>query len=152
MPNYLSMTERMHCVVDTNVLVSRLLAPRSTAAQAVDLALAQGSLLGSDETLAELAEVLARPKFDPYISREDRREFIRLLGGVMQIVPILRKITICRDPRDDKFLEVALAGEAATIISGDKDLLVLNPWHGISILTPAAFIALHATMQNSSAP
>ncbi len=59
------MTEFLRFVVDTNVLVSRLLAPRSTAAKAVDVALAQGRLLGSDETLAELAEVLARPKFDP---------------------------------------------------------------------------------------
>ena len=134
------MTEFLRFVVDTNVLVSRLLAPRSTAAQAVDLALAHGSLLGSEETLAELAEVLARPKFDPYISMDDRREFIRMLGGVMQIVPVIRRVAACRDPRDDKFLEVALAGEAAAIISGDKDLLVLNPWHGIPIVTPAEFI------------
>ena len=125
------MTEVLRFVVDTNVLVSRLLAPSSTAAQAVDQALAHGNLLGSEETLAEL---------DPYVSREDRREFIRMLGGVMQIVPIIRRVAACRDPRDDKFLEVALAGEAAAIISGDKDLLVLNPWHGIPILTPAAFI------------
>ena len=134
------MTEFLRFAVDTNVLVSRLLAPRSTAARAVDQALARGSLLGSEETLAELAEVLAQPKFDPYVSREDRREFIRLLGGVMQIVPILRRVAACRDPRDDKFLDVALAGEAAAIISGDKDLLVLTPWHGIPILTPAEFL------------
>lgn len=134
------MTEFLRFVVDTNVLVSRLLAPRSTAAKAVDRALAQGSLLGSDETLAELAEVLARPKFDPYVSRDDRRDFIRMLDGVMQIVPIIRRVAVCRDPRDDKFLDVALAGEAAAIISADKDLLVLNPWHGIPILTAAAFI------------
>ena len=68
------MTEAAHCVVDTNVLVSRLLAPRSTAARAVDLALAGGNLLGSDETLTELTAVLTRPKFDPYVSRADRRE------------------------------------------------------------------------------
>ena len=134
------MTEFLRFVVDTNVLVSRLLAPRSTAAQAVDLALDRGNLLGSEETLAELVEVLARHKFDPYVSREDRREFIRMLGGVMQLVPITRRVTACRDPRDDKFLDIALAGDAAAIISGDRDLLVLNPWHGIPIVTPAAFI------------
>ncbi len=134
------MTEFLRFVVDTNVLVSRLLAPRSTAAQAVDQALAHGNLLGSEETLAELAEVLARPTFDPYVPREDRREFIHMLGGVMQVVPILRRLAACRDPRDDKFLDVALAGEAAAIISGDKDLFVLNPWHGILILTPAEFL------------
>ncbi len=58
----------------------------------------------------------------------------------MQVVPIIRRVAACRDPRDDKFLDVALAGEAAAIISEDKDLLVLNPWHDIAILTPAAFI------------
>jgi len=134
------MAEFLRFVVDTNVLVSRLLAPRSTAAQAVDRALDRGNLLGSEETLAELVEVLARHKFDPYVSREDRREFIRMLGGVMQLVPITRRVTACRDPRDDKFLDIALAGDAAAIISGDRDLLVLNPWHGIPIVTPAAFI------------
>ena len=134
------MAEFLRFVVDTNVLVSRLLAPRSTAAQAVDRALDRGNLLGSEETLAELVEVLARHKFDPYVSREDRREFIRVLGGVMQLVPITRRVTACRDPRDDKFLDIALAGDAAAIISGDRDLLVLNPWHGIPIVTPAAFI------------
>jgi len=146
------MTERIRCVVDTNVLVSRLLAPRSTAAQAVDLVLTHGHLIGSDETLAELADVLARAKFDAYVSREDRREFIRLLGGVMQIVPVVRKLSICRDPRDDKFLEVALAGEAAAIVSGDKDLLVLHPWHHISILTPADCLATYRSPGTPDSP
>ena len=146
------MTEFLRFVVDTNVLVSRLLAPRSTAARAVDQALAHGNLLGSEETLAELVEVLARPKFDPYVSREDRRNFIRLLGGVMQIVPIIRRVAASRDPRDDKFLEVALAGEAVAIISGDKDLLVLHPWHDILILTPADFITGRAPSGTPAAP
>ena len=146
------MTEAAHCVVDTNVLVSRLLAPRSTAARAVDLALAGGNLLGSDETLTELTAVLTRPKFDPYVSRADRREFIRLLGGVMRIVPITRRVVACRDPRDDKFLELAPAGEAAAIITGDKDLLVLHPWCDIPIVTPAEFIAMQASARNPAAP
>ncbi len=58
----------------------------------------------------------------------------------MQIVPVIRRVAACRDPRNDKFLDVALAGEAAAIISGDKDLLMLNPWHGIPILAPAEFL------------
>ncbi|HQZ03354.1 MAG TPA: putative toxin-antitoxin system toxin component, PIN family [Thauera sp.] len=143
------MTDSAPCAVDTSVLVSRLLAPRSSAARAVDLALASGNLLGSDETLTELTEVLARAKFDPYVSRADRREFIRLLGGVMQILPIVRRVVACCDPRDDKFLELALAGEASAIITGDKDLLVLHPWCDIPIVTPAQFIAMQASARNS---
>lgn len=126
-------------VVDTNVLVSRLLAPRGAAAQAVDHALARGVLFVSEATLEEIAQVLGRSKFDPYVSREDRQHFLRLLGGVSRVVPILRPIQACRDPRDDKFLDVALAGQADAVVSGDQDLLELNPFHGIAILNPVRF-------------
>jgi putative PIN family toxin of toxin-antitoxin system len=131
------MTEEQRWVIDTNVLVSRLLAPGSLPAQALDLALARGVLLASDATLQELGDVLGRPKFDPYISRADRAEFIQRLSGVTRVVPILRKISACRDPRDDKFLDVAVAGDARAIITGDKDLLALHPFHGIAIVSPA---------------
>ena len=89
---------------------------------------------------------------DPYVSRDDRREFIRMLDGVMQIVPIIRRVAACRDPRDDKFPEVALAGKAAAIISGDKELLVLNPRHGIPILKPADYLTRHRAPGTPSAP
>lgn len=131
------MTEEQRWVIDTNVLVSRLLAPGSLPAQALDLALARGVLLASDATLQELGDVLGRPTFDPYISRADRAEFIQRLSGVTRVVPILRKISACRDPRDDKFLDVAVAGDARAIITGDKDLLALHPFHGIAIVSPA---------------
>jgi putative PIN family toxin of toxin-antitoxin system len=134
------MIESSLWVVDTNVLVSRLLAPRGVAAQAMDHALARGVLLVSEATLEELAEVLARPKFDPYVPRPDRQHFIALLGGVARLVPILRPIHACRDPRDDKFLDVALAGGAQAIITGDQDLLALHPFLGIQILTPTRFL------------
>lgn len=135
------MTDQPRWVLDTNALISRLLVPAGTAAKAVDHALARGILLVSEATLNELIEVLDRPKFDAYISSTDRREFIRLLGGVSRIVTVLRSVKACRDPNDDKFLDVALAGEARAIITGDKDLLALDPFHGIRILTPAEFLA-----------
>lgn len=128
-------------VVDTNVLVSRLLAPGGVAARSVDHALARGVLLMSEITLEELAAVLGRDKFDPWVSREDRQRFIALLGGVARTVTITRTIQACRDPKDDKFLDVALAGGAHAIITGDADLLALNPFHGVPIITPAAFLS-----------
>ncbi|AYH45462.1 putative toxin-antitoxin system toxin component, PIN family [Azoarcus sp. DN11] len=127
-------------VVDTNVLIGRLLAPRGVAAQAVDHALARGILLVSDDTLGELAAVLSRPKFDAYVSREDRQRFVALLGGVARRIPVARRIQACRDPKDDKFLDVALSGGARAIITGDGDLLALHPFHGVDIVTPAAFL------------
>jgi len=133
------MSER-RCVVDTNVLVSRLLIPGGVPARAVDRALAQGVLLLSSATLAELAQVLSRPKFDPYVTRQEREDFIRKLGGVARLIDIRWQDAVCRDPRDDKFLHVAVNGEADVLITGDADLLVLHPFHGVRILTPADFL------------
>ncbi|MDW3687711.1 putative toxin-antitoxin system toxin component, PIN family [Cupriavidus sp. CV2] len=127
-------------VLDTNALISRLLVPTGVAAKALDHALASGVLLLSEETLGELAEVLARPKFDRYVSIADRQHFLRLLGGVARIVPISHRVMACRDPKDDKFLHVALNGEAEVIVTGDADLLVLHPFHGVDIVSPAVFL------------
>jgi putative PIN family toxin of toxin-antitoxin system len=88
----------------------------------------------------ELADVLARPKFDRYISLADRQQFLRLLGRVAEFVPIVYPVRECRDPKDDKFLEVALNGKADLILTGDTDLLALHPWQGIVILSPARYV------------
>ena len=133
-------TSEQRFVVDTNVLISRLLLPHGVAAQALDLALSRGVLLASDATLTELVEVLSRPKFDPYITQEERKEFIRKLGGIARVVDIAWQDTVCRDPKDDKFLHVAVNGEATVLLTGDKDLLVLHPFHGVEILSPSIFL------------
>ena len=136
------MTEQPRWVLDTNTLISRLLAPRGTAARAVDQALLSGSVLVSDATLTELVEVLGRSKFDRYLTPLQRREFLGLLSTVTRKVHITRQFQMCRDPRDDKFIDLALNGQARTIVTGDQDLLVLHPLHGVAVLTPAQFLAL----------
>jgi len=135
------MRNEARLVIDTNLWISRLLVPDGTAARAVNHALAWGTPLASRETLAELGDVLAREKFDRYISREDRQQFLYLLGAIVRVVPVTTHISACRDPRDDKFLEVALNGGAQLILSGDRDLLALNPFHTIEIISPADFLA-----------
>lgn len=134
------MRPECHLVIDTNLWISRLLLPRSVSAQAVDRAIQWGRPLMSDETLAELADVLARPKFDRYVSREDRQQFLLKLGGIVKLVPVIQRVRVSRDPEDDKFLDLALAGQARYLLTGDQDLLVLNPFHGIRIMTPAAWL------------
>lgn len=126
-------------VIDTNLWVSRLLMPQGTAAKAVDQALAWGIPLMSEETLTELSDVLSRSKFDRYVSREDRQHFLRLLGGVVRVISITHRVVACKDPNDDKFLQVALNGEAQVILTGDTDLLVLHPFHDVEILSPTDF-------------
>jgi len=132
------MPERI--VIDTNVLVSRLLLPRSLPADAVQKAMRAGRLLVSEATMEEIVNVLSRPRLDWYVSLTNRRQFIRLLGRKVTMVPIIQVVRECRDPKDDKFLELALNGRADLIITGDADLLVLNPWRGIEIVTPREYL------------
>lgn len=127
-------------VIDTGVLVSQLLLANSLPAEAVRKAIENGRLLVSKATLMELADVLGRSKFDAYVSLADRQQFIRRLGRIAEVVPILRQIKACRDPDDDKFLDVAVNGDADLIVSSDQDLLTLHPFMGIPILTPADYL------------
>ncbi len=134
------MRTRERIVGVTNALVSRLLLPASVPGQAVRKAVDNGILLVSEATMNELADVPARPKFDRYITLEDRQQFLRLLGRLAEFVPIVYPVHACRDPKDNKFLEVALNGNAELIITGDADLLALHPWEGIAIVSPADYL------------
>ncbi len=132
------MPERV--VVDTNVFVSGLLRLSSVPGRAAGQAIDNAVLLVSQATMSELADVLAEAKFDRYVSREQRVRFIRLITNTAEFVPIIHPVRECRDPKDDKFLEVALNGRADLIITGDADLLEMHPWRGIAILAPADFL------------
>ena len=130
-------------VLDTNVLVSAILLPDSTASAAYVKALETGVLLASPETLAEYQEVMLRRKFDRYASPKRRQVFLNeLIQGVEQI-GIIEEIKACRDPKDNQFLEVAVNGVANALITGDEDLLDLHPFRGIAILTPAQFLSVY---------
>lgn len=127
-------------VLDTNVLVSALLmggAPRS----ALDTVLDNGVVLVSTATLLELADVLGRPKFDKYLTEDERMRFLVGLLKQAEMVDITEAIEACRDPRDNKFLELAVCGRADVLISGDEDLLVLDPFRNVTIVTPQEFSA-----------
>ena len=130
----------MKFVFDTNTIVSALLLPDSKPRQALDRAQDRGKILISMPALLELNEVIARKKFDKYISEEKRKEFLAALVKQAEFLEVNEKITDCRDAKDNKFLELAVSGEADCIISGDGDLLVLHPFRGISILQPGAFL------------
>jgi uncharacterized protein len=127
-------------VLDTNVIVSALLVPRGGPGRVLTEIEGRASLLASEPTLAELRDVLNRPKFEKIVSAEARNEFLNRYGGAVRMVPISSSIRVCRDPRDDKFLELAIDGEADAIITGDQDLLALNPFQGIRIVSPRAFL------------
>jgi putative PIN family toxin of toxin-antitoxin system len=127
-------------VVDTKVFASAIIFPRSVPRQVVDDALDQAVVLFSEATMNELTEVLSRPKFDRYISRRERELVLAQIGSAAEFVPIIRLVRECRDPKDDKFLEIALNGRADVIITGDADLLALHPWRGIAMLSPSGYL------------
>ena len=135
------MTSNVRAVMDTNVTVSAALLPRSTPRRAVDQVLEQGTLLISLATLPELSEVLRRPRFNSYLRVDERQEFLAALVRESELLEVTAAVSACRDPKDDKFLELALSGAATHIISGDDDLLALYPFRGIAVLSPHDFVA-----------
>jgi putative PIN family toxin of toxin-antitoxin system len=96
------------------------------------------------ETLEELESVLFRPKFDMYLTLNERLDFFDNLKHTAEFIESVAPVSACRDPKDDKFLALALTGHADFILSGDDDLLVLHPFRGIDILNPRQYLDRHS--------
>ena len=129
----------MRIVLDTNVLVSAALKRNSTPGLVVHAAEQRSGLLKSLATQQQLFDVMARPYFDSLIDAETR-SWLQNLMEAAELVMIAERIAACRDPTDDKFLELAVNGHAEAIVTGDADLLELNPFRNIPIVKPAVFI------------
>jgi len=129
----------MRVVIDTGVLISAAIKTQTTPSIAVYRAMDHGVLLKSDSTEAELMDVIDRPYLARLISADARKRMVKLMA-LAELVTITERIMACRDAKDDKFLEVAVNGHADLIITGDPDLLVLNPFRDIPIIKPATFV------------
>lgn len=131
----------MRAVFDTGVVVSGLLLPRSVPRLAFQAARTRGAILVSLATLEELDDVLRRSKFDAYITEEERLDFLAAYIRETEEITVNIRLQVCRDPTDDKFLELAIAGRATHVVSGDPDLLTLSPFRGVMIVNPREFLA-----------
>lgn len=123
-------------VFDTNTLISASLFEHSTPGRAFIQALQLGEILLSQATLTE---VLQREKVDRYVTTAQREEFLDAIVERTTFIEATEQVRVCRDTRDDKFLELAISGAAGYIISGDNDLLSLHPFGDVAVLTPAEF-------------
>lgn len=94
----------------------------------------------SGKTLEELVGVLKREKFRRYITLEEVEAFLNAFVKRAVMLEPEDEIRACRDPKDDKFLTLAVAGGAMCIVTGDEDLLVLHPFHGVPIVSAAEFL------------
>ena len=130
----------MRVVFDTNVIVSAFLFEDSTPAQAFFTAIKNGEILLSAPLAEEINRILYRPKFDSYLTFEQREDFIAALVESSVLVEVVETIAVCRDPKDNMVLELAASGKADAIVTGDSDLLVLNPFREIPILIPKDFL------------
>ena len=129
-------------VIDTNVFISGLLNTNGTPRKVINLVSHQFKILQSEVTYQELETRLGKKKFDKYLGKKDRLDFLLALRQKSLFIDIVHKTMICSDLDDNKFLELAVSGMAQYIITGDNDLLILNTYQGIPIITPAEFLAI----------
>lgn len=131
-------------VFDTNVIVSALLFKQSKPGKAFYTALEQETILISLPVLKELNEVLSRKKFQRYLLQKEKENFLDAVIQETVLIEIIEDISVCRDSEDDKFIELAINGNAECIISGDKDLLELKLFREIPIITPDEFLKMYS--------
>ena len=135
------MTAGKRVVVDTNTIVSGILLPRSVPGRLLGFLAEHATLIFTSATRDELLDVMAREKFDRYVAAEARERAVTILVRASDMVTPRRSFHVCRDPKDDKFLDAAYAGKADCLISGDADLHALGAFEGIPILTAARYLA-----------
>ena len=124
-------------VIDTNVLISSALSTNGIPSQILRYFILNNKIVFSDETFEEFYSRLWRPKFDRYISREKRKSILLDFSNIAEWVEMSGALELCRDPDDNKFLEVAIKANAAMLVSGDRDLTDMNSIENIPIYTPA---------------
>lgn len=128
-------------VLDPNVLISALIAPRGASAQVLDAWLVGVfDLAVSPKLLAELGRVLMRPKFRPYLSEEEVEAYLALLQRTaLQVDDKDFTESLSPDPGDDYLVALAEGVRADCLVSGDKHLLGLTR-ENLNVLNPAAFL------------
>ena len=127
-------------VIDTGVMVSAAIRPQSIPALALEKALLHFDVCASRETLDELAAVLLRRKFDRYLPKARRQDFLKGLRQHVLMVDVEIEVSDCADAKDNKFLALAETAQAELILSSDTHLTVMHPWRGIPIMPPAPFL------------
>lgn len=128
-------------VLDTSTLVGAAIRPGSVPYRAVRRAFSSDRVAVSEPVLSELRDVLSRPRLARFLDPATRDEVLALLDAFGVSFAPTEAVADCRDPKDDKVPELALASRADRIVSSDADLLVLHPWRGVRILRPADYLA-----------
>jgi putative PIN family toxin of toxin-antitoxin system len=147
-----SQRTKPNVVLDASVVVSASLKQDLTPARALFLAFAYDAICVSTAIVDEIDEALARPRIAQRMVQEHRVRIRRVV--FMDARTFCPRVSVqdCRDPKDDKYLELALEAGAWAIVSGDRDLLELDPWRGVRIVTPAEYVQLVSERERLSPP
>ncbi len=137
--SFMTTGDRPRIVLDTNVIVSGILFKGRTVRQVLATAADAWQLVFSDETWDELALVMQRPKFEKHMAIAARLAALATLAQYIEVITVVSVIDDCRDEKDNKFLALAIDSGAALIVTGDDDLLALNPFRGVEILRANTF-------------
>ncbi|MBK6999451.1 MAG: putative toxin-antitoxin system toxin component, PIN family [Rhodoferax sp.] len=132
-------TNPFKVVIDTNVWISGLLTRTGTVALLTRHVVQMGQAVFSAQTFAELKDRVWRPKFDRYVTLEQRKKFLSDMESNalwVEVPPALSATAYCRDAADDMFIHTAQAAHAAWLVTGDDDLLCLHPVGSLQILSP----------------
>jgi putative PIN family toxin of toxin-antitoxin system len=129
----------MRVVIDTNILVSFAIRPNPSFEKIFDHIAAHGVSLISEDTITELFDVLSRDKFRKYIPLDQSLDYIEWYSGISEQVIVTEHVVACVDPKDDKFLSLAVSAKADCIIAGDHHLLDMIRFNDIPIYRPTDF-------------
>ena len=130
---------RKRIVFDTSSLIPACLNPDREPAQILRRAILECDVFTSLDTFNELATVIARDKFNVWRPLGQRLMWVRLFRESVILVETITPITACRDPKDNKFLELAISAKADVLVSSDIHLLEMHPFRGVQILQLANF-------------
>jgi uncharacterized protein len=142
------LSERACVLLDTSSLMAACLYPEREPARILKRIYERYQLVASSDTLAELSGVIARDKFDRWQPLDVRKAWFDTYLLRVKIWTVTQEVADCRDPKDNKFLSLALAASATIIVSSDDDLLVLHPYRGIDVLTLEDFKQKHLQTPN----
>lgn len=135
-------SKSLRVVIDTNVILSSYITRGGTSWRAVRFVLENHTLLMCSETLSELIAKFSAEKFARYGSEAERMEYVSGIEEMAEFVTVTTQVSDCSDPKDNIFLSLAIDGGADFIVTGDKDHLhPLDPYRGISIISPGKFIS-----------
>lgn len=127
-------------VLDTNVIISAMISLAGKPKRCVVWSIENCEVVTSQDLIEELREKLDSPRLARLCMPGEPDTTVEALAILTRIVTPAPIEPACRDPDDDLVLATAVAGMADVVVTGDQDLLVLDPFRGIRILTPAAFL------------